>query len=529
MMRNMSVDLGVAPIPPPPGHPPITTSARHGVYLIPKNARQPQLAWEFIRFAAGPEGRLVFMEALAQEQAGKAEARAEDLERRAAELRARGVADAAAKLEAEAQQLRLFKGQTYIGFQASIKAQELLGARFAPKDPLLAAAYERASAIRREIAFVPVPDTPVYGLLSDECRRAVERTLYGEVTPEQALADADRRVQAELDLYYASDGLPRLHWGYVWLVCAFLLAGAIGYWRFHYRHEGPQTSLQRTENRAGLLFISPWAIGFLVLTAGPMVFSLAMSFCSYDVIHEPRFVGLDNYSFMLLRDPLFWQSLGNTAFMVLALPLSMAFSLAIALLLNTQVKGMAAYRTIFYLPAVTPTVATAVLWYALLNPDGLINAGVRLLGIDPPSWLGDKNWSKPAIVLMGLWGAGGGMIVWLAGLQGIPQQLYEAAAIDGAGRIRRFFSITLPMLTPYIFFSFVTGVIGVFQIFAQALILTKGGPADSTLFYVYYLFNNAFRYFKMGYASAQAWILFIIVLSLTILQLRLSKRWVHYD
>jgi multiple sugar transport system permease protein len=207
----------------------------------------------------------------------------------------------------------------------------------------------------------------------------------------------------------------------------------------------------------------------------------------------------------------------------------MAFSLGIALLLNAQAKGMSTYRTIFYLPAITPAVATAVLWYALLNPDGLINVGLRFVGVDPPSWLGDKSWSKPAIVLMGLWGAGGGMIIWLAGLQSVPNQLYEAAAIDGAGPVRRFFSITLPMLTPYIFFSFITGVIGVFQIFAQALILTRGGPADSTLFYVYYLFNNAFRYFKMGFASAQAWILFVIILLLTLLQLRFSRRWVHYE
>jgi multiple sugar transport system permease protein len=207
----------------------------------------------------------------------------------------------------------------------------------------------------------------------------------------------------------------------------------------------------------------------------------------------------------------------------------MATGLGIALLLNNNVRGMNFYRTVFYLPAITPAIAAAVLWFVLLNPDGIINTSLeRWFGITGPAWLADPNWSKPGMVLMGLWGAGGGMILWLAGLQGIPPQLYEAASIDGAGPFQRFFAVTLPMLTPYIFFSLIVGIIGVFQIFAQALVLTQGGPADSTLFYVYYLFNNAFRYFKMGYASAQAWILFVLVLILTAIQWRLAKRWVHY-
>ena len=376
---------------------------------------------------------------------------------------------------------------------------------------------------------MPVPTSPVYAVIADECDRAVDRVLYGEMTPEEALADADRRVQSALDLHYRKGELPIFRWRYVWAAVVMVVIAAVSglWWRS--REERARTSLQRYENRMGLVFVSPWVIGFLTFVAGPMVFSLAMSFCTYDVIHPARFVGMQNYRFLVADDPLFWKSLGNTAFMVLALPLGMAMSLAIALLLNTNVRGMRVYRTVFYLPAVTPAIATAVLWYALLNPDGLVNTGLRAVGLDPPSWLGDKYWAKPALVLMGMWGAGGGMILWLAGLQGIPRQLYEAASIDGAGKIRQFFSVTVPMLTPYIFFTFVTGTIGVFQIFAQALVLTKGGPADATLFYVYYLFNNAFRYFKMGYASAQAWILFAMVLVLTLVQWRLSKRWVHYE
>jgi multiple sugar transport system permease protein len=529
MRRNMSVDLGMAPVPPPQGRKPITTSSRHGVYLIPVNARHPKEAWDFIRFAAGPEGRFVFTQTLANEQAETAQKKARDLDLRAEESATRGDA-AKAKLFAAAALHELeFQGQMYAGFQANLKAQELLGSQFIPKDPLLAAAYAQCEKILGEIDFVPVPDTPVYALLSDECRRAVDRALYGEMSPEQALADADRRVQEELNLFYERASLPQFQWRYVWVASVVLSALAVAFYLWRTKDERAVTPLQRAENRLGLFFIAPWAIGFAVFIAGPMVFSLAMSFCSYDVIHPARFIGIGNYTFLLFNDPLFWKSLRNTVFMVVALPIGMAFSLGIALLLNAQARGMSAYRTIFYLPAITPAVATAVLWYALLNPDGLINAGLRSIGVDPPSWLGDKDWSKPAIVLMGLWGAGGGMIIWLAGIQSIPSQLYEAAAIDGAGAVRRFFSITLPMLTPYIFFSFITGIIGVFQIFAQALILTRGGPADSTLFYVYYLFNNAFRYFKMGYASSQAWILFVIILLLTLLQLRFSRRWVHYE
>lgn len=529
-IRNgYSFGLGMAPVPTPRGRPAITASSRDSLYLIPRNARHPAEAWEFIRFAAGVEGRAVFLEALAEEQAARSKQRADALEQRARVFREQGEVEKAAQVSAKIAQEREFQGQMYPGIQSNRRSQALLAARFSPKDPEMGAAYADCDRLLQTMEFVPVLNSPVYGVISDECRRAVERTLYGERTPEEALADADRRVQQELDRFFQRESRPELKWRYVWAATVFLVIGTLFiFWR-RSRNERAVTSMQKAENRAGLLFIAPWAIGFLCFIAGPMVFSLAMSLCSYDVIHPARFVGWNNYSFLLTKDPLFWKSLGNTAFMILALPIGMAVSLGIALLLNTSVKGMPAYRTAFYLPAITPTIATAVLWYALLNPDGLVNAGLRAIGLDPPSWLGDKNWSKPAIILMGLWGAGGGMILWLAGLQGIPVQLYEAASIDGAGAIRRFFSITLPMLTPYIFFTLVTGIISTFQIFAQALVLTRGGPADSTLFYVYYLFNNAFRYFKMGYASAQAWILFTIVLLLTLVQWKAAKRWVHYE
>jgi multiple sugar transport system permease protein len=212
----------------------------------------------------------------------------------------------------------------------------------------------------------------------------------------------------------------------------------------------------------------------------------------------------------------------------------MALGLGIALLLNHNVKGMAVYRTFFYLPVIMPAVAASILWIWIFNPQqGILNAMLspilEIFGAAPPAWLNDADWSKPAIVLMMLWTAGGQMIIWLAGLKGIPSHLYEAAKIDGAGPFRRFRSITLPMLSPYILFNFVMGFIATFQVFAQAYIMTQGGPVDSTLFYVYYIFNNAFRYMRMGYASALAWILFLIIFVLTVFQLYMSKKWVHYE
>jgi multiple sugar transport system permease protein len=286
----------------------------------------------------------------------------------------------------------------------------------------------------------------------------------------------------------------------------------------------------RREAVVGFAFISPWIFGFLIFTAGPILASFVLSFCEYDVLHPVQWVGLDNFA-MLPRDPLFWKSLVNTLIMVAAVPLNMAVGLGIALLLNMDVRGQRFYRTLYYVPAIVPIVAASVLWIWLLQPQhGLINVTLRYAGIHGPHWLQDADWAKPALILMGLWGAGAGMIIWLAGLKGIPRELYEAAEIDGAGRLNRFRHVTLPMLTPYIFFNLVMGTIGAFQIFTNAYLMTDSeaglGPVDSLLFYVFNLFNQAFRYFKMGYASALAWILFLIILALTLINWRLRKRWV---
>jgi len=378
------------------------------------------------------------------------------------------------------------------------------------------------------------PVTPVGQLLWDEHVRAYEKAVRHTYTPAEALARGRARVQEQLDLVYQKKVYRKLNWSYpIAIVCLLVLGGAV----FIYLRHGRKSLLHRMlrkESRAGYMFASPWLIGFTVLTAGPIIVSIIYSFCRYDVLHPAEFVGLDNYRQLLFDDPLFWKSLANTAFMMLAIPVGMAVGLAIAMLLNTKVRGMQIYRTIFYLPAIVPAVASSILWIWVLNPEmGLINSFLQMLGwADPPKWLQSASWltgSKMALILMGLWSAGASMIIWLAGLKGIPQQLYEAAEIDGATAWCKFLHVTLPMLSPYIFFNMIMGVIGTMQIFTQAYIMTQGGPNDSTMFYAYYLFNIAFRYFQMGYASALAWILFVIILALTLIQLKLAPRWVHYQ
>jgi len=288
--------------------------------------------------------------------------------------------------------------------------------------------------------------------------------------------------------------------------------------------------LRRHEIAAFYGFISPWLIGLLCFTVGPIVASFYISLTTYTIVNPPAFVGLRNYA-SLFQDPPFWTSLYNTLYYVVSfIPLGTVTAFVLALLLNQKIRGLAAYRTVYYLPSIVPAVANAVLWVWLLNPQyGLINTGLRALGIEGPGWLASETWSKPGIVLMSLWGTGSWIIIYLAGLQGIPQQLYEAAEVEGASRFGRLVRITLPLMTPTFFFTLVTGVIGSFQVFTQAYIMTNGGPLNSTLFYALYLFRTAFNYLKMGTASAMAWILFLVVLTLTVIQVRASRKWVFYE
>lgn len=308
-------------------------------------------------------------------------------------------------------------------------------------------------------------------------------------------------------------------------------------------------SLAWREAAAGYLFIVPWILGFVVFTFGPMIASLYFSFTEYDIVSAPKWVGLDNYmrafggvlayvqtgDVRQLKDPVFWKSLQVTLyFAALSLPLNLLCSFCLAVLLNQKIFGLRIWRTIYFLPSIISGVAVTLLWLRILNPRmGILNPFLRdVLGIaNPPGWLQDPNWAVPALVLMGLWGVGGSMIIYLAGLQGISTDLYDAAHVDGANRWQTFWSVTFPMMTPVLFYNLVLGLIGTFQYFTEVYVATggAGGPQRATMFYNLYLYQNAFKYFDMGYASTMAWILFVIVLGFTTLIFRSSDAWVYYE
>jgi len=290
--------------------------------------------------------------------------------------------------------------------------------------------------------------------------------------------------------------------------------------------------------RSGLLFAFPWLLGLAVFGIYPIAASAWYSFCNYNALRPARFIGAENYQ-LLVHDPLFWKSLYNTFWLtIIGLPLQLASALGAAMLLNARVRGQAFFRTCFYLPSLVPAVATAIVWLWILNPElGIMNAFLRLIGVPTPGWMTDPNWSKPALVLVGIWGMGGTMIIFLAGLQQVPISLYEAATVDGAGRFEQFLNVTLPVLSPVIFFNLIMGIIASFQYFTQVYVMTAGldggargvgGPAASTLVYPLYLYQNAFLYFHMGYASAMAWILFLMIAGLVWMVFRTSG-WVHYE
>jgi multiple sugar transport system permease protein len=290
-------------------------------------------------------------------------------------------------------------------------------------------------------------------------------------------------------------------------------------------------TLSKKEAFFGYLFILPWALGFVVLRLGPMLASLVLSLTEYTILSAPKFIGLANYIKMFTNDPSFVDALRVTlTYAVVAIPVGMALSLCIALLLNQKIPGMAVWRTIYYLPSVVSGVAVAMLWVWMFHSEfGLINISLAAIGIHGPAWLRDPDWALIALIIMSFWGIGGGMVINLAGLQGIPTELYEAASIDGANVFQRFFSVTLPMLSPVLFFNLVMGIIETFQYFTNAFVMTDGGPGRATLFYNLYLYQNAFRYYKMGYASALAWVIFLIILLLTLLIFKSSPYWVYYE
>jgi multiple sugar transport system permease protein len=315
------------------------------------------------------------------------------------------------------------------------------------------------------------------------------------------------------------------------------------------------------ENLQGYLFASPWFIGFFVFLVFPMVFSVVLSLYQWNGItafneRNATFVGLGNFE-RLMDDELFWKSLWNTAYYAfISVPLNIVTSLFLATLLNAKLRGISLFRTIFYLPNVLAGVATILMWSWLFNPDfggfnlvlekvGIVAAGQWIIDLVPglagflethdiswpPRWFSSEFWAKPGLIIMSLWAVGGSMLIYLAGLQGVPAHLYEVAELDGAGRLRKFWNVTLPMLTPTIFFNLVMSIIGSFQVFNQAFLMTngQGGPNNATLMYVLYLYRKAFQHFEMGYASAMAWVLFAIIMALTLLVLKSSSLWVYYE
>ncbi|MBW3623584.1 MAG: extracellular solute-binding protein [Armatimonadetes bacterium] len=507
------LDFAVAPAPVPAerlagkerfaGQPPYITWSGGFSFAIPRGARNVNEAWAFIQWMNSVESNRI--------------------------------------RNRVQREYNLSKGRPYVpNLSANIPVNEAIFREFAPENPRL------RNSLKVFLDLLPVakyrPVTFVGQRLWDEHVRAFEQATRHKKTSALALLDGQRVVQKELNKVYSRADNPLLPWtipvGVIGLGFLTILGGVA----YQFKREGPMGRMARREALAGYLFASPWIFGFLVFTLGPILMSAVLSFCDYDVLHAPRFVGLQNYRLLTSPTedwPIVSRSLANVAFLaIFSIPLTMAVGLGIALLLNANVKGMNWYRTVYYLPSIVPVVAGAVLWVWVLNPEyGLINAAWRStltswFGLEAPKWLASETWSKPALILLGLWGAGGGMILWLAGLQGVPKALYEAAQLDGANAWQQFRNVTLPMISPYIFFNFIIGTIGVIQMFEPVYIMTGepyGGPADSTMVPVPLLFRNGFQYFKMGYASALAWILFAVILLLSMLQLKASKRWVYYD
>ncbi len=485
------MEFGIAIPPAPPSGEPCTWSGGFA-WVMPAGGDHPDLAWEFVAWMTSLEGRLHTERAQWRHN------------------RSRG---------------RSF----FPRLPAMRSAARQIVEEFSPAEPQMRAVSLARLDIIENTRLRPV--TPIGQLLWDQHNDAFYAAVDHSMTPADALQRSQAVVQERLDQVYRpeSERPPVLRWRTPAAIFAALGAALVIAFGLSFRRQPGNPARRRRELLLGLAFAAPWLIGFGVLTLWPILQSVVLSLCEYDVLHPARWIGLGNYD-RAAHDPLFWKSLWNTIYMALWVPVSLAVGLAIALLLNTEIRGMALWRTTFYLPAVIPTVAVSILWVWILNPStGLLNHLLGDIGITGPDWLQDEMWAKPAIVLTILWAAGGSMVIWLAGLAGIPRTLYEAATVDGANAWRRFWHVTVPQLTPYIFFNLVMGIIATFQIFNQAYIMTEGGPNHATRFFVLRIFDVAFRYLEMGYASAMAWVLFLIILALTVVNFILAPRWVHYE
>lgn len=285
----------------------------------------------------------------------------------------------------------------------------------------------------------------------------------------------------------------------------------------------------RMNRRWFFIFISPWLVGFLLLTVGPMIFSFIMSFTDWDMLTKMKFIGIKNYQ-NLFKDDIFLKSMKNTfIYAAMSVPLNLFLSLCMAYLLSFHLKGMRFFRTLYYLPAIVPAVASTILFTNILATNGLLNKALSFFGIKGPSWLLDKNVVLFSFVFLAIWGVGSTMILLLSSINGIGDEMYESATLDGATRMQMFLHITLPQITPVIFFNLITGVIGTLQTFTQVYLMTNGGPDNASQMIVPYLYRNAFSYYRMGYASAMAWILFAVIMVLSIIVLKTSDAWVFYE
>ena len=380
------------------------------------------------------------------------------------------------------------------------------------------------------------PETEFQRIMQEEIEKSIR---LDQQTPLEAAKRVESRWLAEFESPLRGEAYPTMPWLTI-VVCAGVLLLLVVLGLFLWLRREKLGAIDRAQERAGWVFISPWIVGFLLLTFGPMGLSLllAMSrWTSMQPLGEAEFVGLGNFSHMINYDASFMKSVWvTTYYALLAVPFGQVLALLVAVLMNQKVKGIAFYRTVFFVPSVVSGVALATLWVMMFdNNRGIINRVLNTvmqpLGMSAPDWFGvdAELFAIPAYVVMALWGVGAGMVIYLAGLKGIAESLYEAARIDGAGRVRAFFSVTLPQLSPLIFFNLVMGIIGSFQVFTQVYVMTNGGPGNATLVYVLKLYREAFEYHKMGYASAMAWVLFIVLLILTGIVVKSSKSWVHYE
>lgn len=388
------------------------------------------------------------------------------------------------------------------------------------------------------------PRADYWPSVNDRMAAGIELLWNGQATAQDRLTESARRGQERLDTMLKEEDLPPFNWT-IGLTVALLITATILFWVYRGEFKHKLTRRERVENFSAYWFLTPWIVGMVVFTLGPMILSLLMSFADWDIIVAAKWRGLGNYTEAFFTDPVFWKSLTVTAiYTFVSVPVGLLGSLLLALLMNQKVAGMPLFRAMYYMPSLASLVAASLIWRRIFNPEnGFLNALLYGPNNDWPigkwltdmleipgrvDWLGMQETALPAMAIMSIWGIGGGMVIILAGLQGVPQHYYEAATVDGAGVFAKFRAITWPMLTPTLFFTLVTGLIGSFQVFTQAFVMTQGGPNDTTRFFMLHLYGAAFQSLRMGYASALAWILFFIILLMTLAQFKFSK-WVYYE